>query len=106
MGNGISEEQWVGIDLHLHRSVISRIDGAGKQLDCVQIDNDPKALVKEVRKAGRGAPVAIEAEAVKPGETRWVHALCATSSMGSLIQAMVGSFGGWGGRVNRVGFAL
>lgn len=50
MGNGISEKQWVGIDLHLHRSVICRIDDAGKQLDCVQIDNDPKTLVKEVRK--------------------------------------------------------
>jgi transposase len=41
--------------------VICRIDAAGKQLDCVQIDNDPMTLVKEVRKAGRGAPVAIEA---------------------------------------------
>jgi len=61
VGNGISEKQWVGIDLHLHRSVICRIDAVGKQLDCVQIDNDPKTLVKEVRKAGRGAPVAIEA---------------------------------------------
>jgi transposase len=59
--DGISDKQWVGIDLHLHRSVICRIDAAGKQLDCVQIDNDPKALVKEVRTAGRGAPVAIEA---------------------------------------------
>jgi transposase len=61
VSNGISEKQWVGIDLHLHWSVICRIDAAGKQLDCVQIDNDPKALVKEARKAGRGAPVAIEA---------------------------------------------
>ena len=61
MGIGIAEKQWVGIDLHLHRSVICRIDDQGKQLDCVQIDNDPKVLVTEVRKAGRGAPVAIEA---------------------------------------------
>lgn len=61
VSNGISDKQWVGVDLHLHRSVICRIDAAGKQLDCVQINNDPKALVKEVRKAGRGAPVAIEA---------------------------------------------
>jgi transposase len=62
VSNGISDEkQWVGIDLHLYRSVICRIDAAGKQLDCVQIDNDPMTLVKEVRKAGRGAPVAIEA---------------------------------------------
>jgi hypothetical protein len=30
-------------------------------LGSVRIDNDPKALVRECRKAGRGAPVAIEA---------------------------------------------
>jgi transposase len=61
VGNGISEKQWVGVDLHLHRSVICRIDEQGQQLECVQIDNDPKALVKAVRAAGRGAPVAVEA---------------------------------------------
>ena len=61
MSDAISEKQFVGVDLHLHRSVICRIDGYGKQLDCVQIDNDPKALVKAVRAAGRGVPVAIEA---------------------------------------------
>jgi transposase len=49
------------VDLHLHRSVICRIDERGRQLECVQIDNDPKALVKAVRPAGRGAPVAVEA---------------------------------------------
>jgi hypothetical protein len=61
VSEGISEKQWVGVDLHLHRSVICRIDERGRQLDCVQIDNDPKALVKAVRLAGRGAPVAVEA---------------------------------------------
>ena len=61
MSNVISDKQWVGVDLHLHRSVIVRIDGQGKELDYLRIDNDPKALVREVRKAGRGAPVAIEA---------------------------------------------
>ena len=45
------------------------------------------------------------ADVVKPGETRRGYAFGASSLMGSLIQAMVGSFGGWGGRVNRVGFA-
>lgn len=49
------------VDLHLHRSVIARIDAAGEQLGWVRIDNDPVALVRECRKAGRGAPVAIEA---------------------------------------------
>jgi len=48
---------------------------------------------------------AVKAESVKPDETRRVHALCATSSMGWLIHAMVGSFGGCGRRVKRVGFA-
>jgi transposase len=61
VSDAISEKQFVGVDLHLHRSVICRIDSRGKQLDCVQIDNDPKALVKAVRAAGRGAQVAIEA---------------------------------------------
>jgi hypothetical protein len=54
VSNDIREKQWVGVDLHLHRSVICRIDEQGKQLECVQIDNDPKALVKAVRPAGRG----------------------------------------------------
>ena len=61
VSDGISEKQFVGVDLHLHRSVICRIDERGQQLDCVQIDNDPRALVREVRKAGRGVPVAVEA---------------------------------------------
>ena len=61
MSDAIADKQFVGIDLHLHRSVICRIDELGRQLDCVQIDNDPKALLREVRKAGRGASVAIEA---------------------------------------------
>ena len=45
----------------MYRSVICRIDEQGRELECVRIDNDPKALVAQVRKAGRGAPVAIEA---------------------------------------------
>jgi len=53
--------QWMGVDLHARRSVICRIDDHGKELSCKQIDNDPKVLVREVRRAGRGAPVAIEA---------------------------------------------
>ena len=61
MSDGIAGGQVVGIDLHLHRSVIARIDEHGNELGWVRIDNDPKALVAECRKAGRGAPVAIEA---------------------------------------------
>ena len=61
MDDGTAGEQVVGIDLHLHRSVIAGLDEAGEQLGWVRIDNDPKALVAECRKAGRGVPVAIEA---------------------------------------------
>jgi transposase len=59
--SSISERQWVGVDLHLHRSVIARIDASGEELGWVRIDNDPKVLVRECRRAGRGAPVAIDA---------------------------------------------
>jgi transposase len=60
--SSISEKRFVGIDLHLHRSVIAALDEQGKQLGWVRIDNDPKALVAEVRKAGgRGCSVAVEA---------------------------------------------
>jgi transposase len=59
--SSISGRQVVGVDLHLHRSVVGIIDADGSQLGWVRIDNDPKSLVRECRKAGRGAPVAIEA---------------------------------------------
>jgi transposase len=41
--------------------VICRIDDQGNELGWVRIDNDPKALRAECGKAGRGAPVVIEA---------------------------------------------
>lgn len=63
MSDGIPVgRRFVGVDLHLHRSVIAGLDEAGEQLGWVRIDNDPKVLVREVRKAGgRRCPVAIEA---------------------------------------------
>jgi len=61
VGDGIAGQQVVGIDLHLHRSVIARVDERGNELGWVRIDNDPRTLVAECRKAGRGASVAIEA---------------------------------------------
>ena len=62
MSDGIAVGgQIVGVDLHLHRSVISRIDGRGREVETVRIDNDRAALVSEVGKAGAGAQVAIEA---------------------------------------------
>ena len=45
----------------MHRSVVGIIDADGGECGWVRIDNDPEVLVRECRKAGRGAPVAIEA---------------------------------------------
>jgi transposase len=61
VSDATAEREVVGIDLHLNRSVIARVDGRGNELGWVRIDNDPKALVSECRRAGGGAPVAIEA---------------------------------------------
>jgi transposase len=61
VSDGIADRQVVGIDLHLHRSVIGRVDERGDELGWVRIDNDPRVLVAECRKAGREVPVAIEA---------------------------------------------
>ena len=61
MGDDIAGRQVVGIDLHLYRSVIARVDERGNELGWIRVDNDPKTLIAECRKAGRGAPVAIEA---------------------------------------------
>jgi transposase len=61
MSDGIAGNEFVGIDLHLHRSAIGRMSADGEELGWVRIDNDPKALVRAARKAGRRAPVAIEA---------------------------------------------
>ena len=55
------KRQYVGIDLHRRRSVIYRMDAAGKKLDCVGIDNDPLRLAEEVAKASPGAEVVVEA---------------------------------------------
>jgi hypothetical protein len=48
---GSREDAWVAHNDH----------DRGNELEWVRIDNDPKVLVREVRTAGRGAPVAIEA---------------------------------------------
>jgi hypothetical protein len=61
MNDGIAGRQFVGVDLHLHRSVIVRVDGRGREVDCVRIDNDAAGLVAEVAKAARHARVAVEA---------------------------------------------
>jgi hypothetical protein len=56
-----SSGQFVGIDLHRRRSVICRMSAEGVVLESVRIENDCAALLREVGKAGAGAPVAIEA---------------------------------------------
>jgi transposase len=62
VSDGIAgKTQFVGVDLHLHRSVIARIDSRGREVECTRVDNSPQALVAEVAKAGAGVPVAIEA---------------------------------------------
>jgi hypothetical protein len=61
VGDGIADRQVIGIDLHLRRSVIARVDERGNELGWIPLDNDPKTLIAECRKAGRGVPVAIEA---------------------------------------------
>jgi len=61
VGDDIAGRQVIGIDLHLYRSVIARVDERGNELGWIRVDNDPKTLIVECRKAGRGAPVAIEA---------------------------------------------
>jgi transposase len=55
------KREYVGIDLHRRRSVIYRMDGAGRKLECVRIDNEPLRFAEEVGKASRGAEVVIEA---------------------------------------------
>ena len=54
MSDGIADRQVVGIDLHLHRSVSAEIDERGNEMGWVRIENDPKTLVAQCRKAGRG----------------------------------------------------
>jgi hypothetical protein len=47
MSDGIPVvKRFVGVDLHLHRSVIAGLDDAGNELGCIRIDNDPTTLVR------------------------------------------------------------
>ena len=55
--------QYVGIDLHKHRSVIVRADEDGNRIETVRIDNDPVALAKVIAQAGPEPEVVIEATA-------------------------------------------
>ena len=55
------ERQYVGIDLHRHRTVIVRMDADGEVVGEARIDNSAMALAAEVAKAGPAPEVAIEA---------------------------------------------
>ena len=54
-------KQFVGIDLHRHRSVIVRQDVEGNQLAVARITNDPVALAQQISKAGPHPEVVLEA---------------------------------------------
>jgi transposase len=53
--------QFVGIDLHKHRSVIVTMDGTGAVSSTTRIANSPVALAAEVAKAGDHPEVVLEA---------------------------------------------
>ena len=53
--------QYVGIDLHRRRSVIVRLDEAGKVLGKAQVLNDPVEFALAMAEAGEGPEVALEA---------------------------------------------
>jgi transposase len=53
--------QFVGIDLHRRRSVISRTDQHGQVLEAVRISNDPKLLAEVMGRAGEQPEVVLEA---------------------------------------------
>lgn len=54
-------KQFVGIDLHRHRSVIVRQDADGNRLSVRRIVNDPVRLAEEIGQAGREPEVVVEA---------------------------------------------
>jgi transposase len=53
--------EYVGIDLHRHRSVLVRRDESGETLELVRIANDPVALAEVVSRAGESPEVVLEA---------------------------------------------
>jgi len=54
-------KQFVGIDLHRHRSVVVRQSEAGEQLSVRRVDNDPLTWGLEIAKAGEHPEVVLEA---------------------------------------------
>src|SRR5215218_8974978 len=60
-GEAPVSREYVGIDLHRHRSVLVRRDQAGETLETVRIANDPAALAEVVARAGESPEVVLEA---------------------------------------------
>ena len=71
--------EYVGIDLHRHRSVIVRMDQDGEVTGESRIDNDVLALTAEVAKAGPEPEVAIEAT------VGWYWAVDALEELGARV---------------------
>jgi len=51
----------VGLDLHLHRTVMVRMTPAGERLEVARFANDPAVLTEQVAKAGPAPEVVLEA---------------------------------------------
>ena len=60
-GTNVSEREYVGIDLHRRRSVIVRVDQAGRHLSTVRVANDPVEVMAAVAAAGPDPEVVVEA---------------------------------------------
>jgi transposase len=84
--------QYVGIDLHKHRSVIVTMDEAGKVSSTVRIDNDPVALAAEVAKAGEQPEVVLEAT------VGWYWAADVLEEMGATVHLAHPNGLNWGYR--------
>lgn len=61
MSAAYDDKQFVGIDLHRRRSVISRTDQHGNVLEAVRISNDPHMLAQVMARAGEQPEVVLEA---------------------------------------------
>ena len=57
----MSEQQYVGIDLHRRRSVIVRVSSKGEHLSTTRLANDPLAIMAAVADAGSNPEVVLEA---------------------------------------------
>ncbi len=57
----MSEQEYVGIDLHRRRSVIVRVSSKGEPLSTTRVANDPVAIMEAVADAGSKPEMVLEA---------------------------------------------